>query len=124
MAFRFEYSITRPYPFRFYTAFVLVFFLIATILLSLFNTIVTGYDLRVSYSTKPNVTMAEKMWYDKPGFSGIKKLSSTCETKEIGVQETFHTDKNGFIYSLNGIRSMQSSGGWSCTIHALLEQST
>lgn len=110
MAFRFEYAVTRPYPFRFYTGIVIFFFLGATVLLSLFNTIVTGYDLRVSYSTKPNVTMAEKMWYDTPGFGGIKKLSSTCETKEIGVQQKFNTDKNGFVYSLNSIRSPQVVG--------------
>jgi hypothetical protein len=108
--FHFDYAISRPYPFRFYTAFVGVSFLIATILLSLFNTIVVGYDLRVSYSTTPNATMAQKMWYDKPGFGGIKKLSASCEPKEIGVQQEFNTDKNGFIYSLSNIRNEQDYG--------------
>jgi hypothetical protein len=110
MAFHFDYPISRPYPFRFYTAFVIISFLIATILLSLFNTIVVGYDLRVSYSTTPNATMAQKMWYDKPGFGGIKKLSSSCEPKEFGVQQDFNTDKNGFIYTLNNIRNAEVTG--------------
>jgi hypothetical protein len=89
---------------------VIVVFVIATILLSLFNIIVTGYDLRVSYSTSPNATMARKMWYDKPGFGGIKKLSPSCEPKEIGVQQRFNTDKNGFTYLLTNIREPQDTG--------------
>jgi hypothetical protein len=110
MFYRFDYAITRPYPFRFYTIFVLVFFLAATILLSVFNTIVAGYNLRVSYSTTPNTTIAQKMWYDKPVFSGITKLSPSCEAKEIGVQQRFNTDKNGFVYSMSNIRNMHETG--------------
>jgi hypothetical protein len=109
MVFNLEYAITRPYPFRFYTVFVIIIFLIATVLLSLFNTIVAGYDLTVSYSTNPNGTIAHKMWYDKPVFKGIKKLSSSCEPKEIAVQQRFNTNKNGFIYSLNNVINMQDS---------------
>ncbi|KAF2855447.1 hypothetical protein T440DRAFT_385704 [Plenodomus tracheiphilus IPT5] len=105
----FSYAVTRPYPFRFFTLSVVIFFSTATILLSLFNTIVTGYDLRVSYSTNPNETMAEKMWYDKPVFGGIKKLSPSCEPKEIGVQQRFNTNQNGFIYSLRNIREPKNA---------------
>jgi hypothetical protein len=61
MAFRFEYAITRPYPFRFYTTFVIILFLIATIVLLLFNTIISRYNLRISYSTNPNNTIAQKI---------------------------------------------------------------
>lgn len=109
MAWHFEYAVSRPFPFRFYTSFVIIFFFIATVLLSLFNTIVTGYDLRVSYSRDPNATIAERMWYDKPGFAGISKLSPRCEPKEITVQQKFNTNKNGFIFSLSGIRHNQGT---------------
>jgi hypothetical protein len=107
MAFHFEYPITRPYPFRYYTPFVIIFLTIASVLLSLFNTIVTGYDLRVPYSANPNATIARKIWYDKPFFDGIKKLSPSCEAKEIGVQKRFNTNKNGFTYSLQSIKNVQ-----------------
>jgi hypothetical protein len=109
MAWHFEYPVSRPFPFRFYTSFIIIFFLIATVLLSLFNTIVTGYDLRVSYSRDPNATISERMWYDKPGFAGISKLSPRCEPKEITIQQKFNTNKNGFIYSLSGIRNIQGT---------------
>lgn len=110
MIWHFEYPISRPFPFRFYTALVVIVFLIATVLLSLFNTIVTGYDLRVSYSNDPNTTTSQKMWYDKPAFGGINKLASKCEAKEISVQQRFNTNKNGFIYSLSSIQKIQDDG--------------
>jgi hypothetical protein len=108
--FTFSYNVTRPYPLRFFTAIIIVLFLIATIFLSFFNTIVTGYDLRVTYSTNPNATIARKMWYDKPVFKGIRKLSPSCEPKEIGVQQKFNTNKNGFIYSIDSITTMDQDG--------------
>jgi len=110
MAFQFQYAMTRPYPFRNYTFFASILFFIATLLLSVFNTIVTGYELRVSYSSSPNATFAKRLWYDKPVFGGIKKLSSSCEPKEIGVQQEFNTDKNGLRYTISNIRNTNRTG--------------
>lgn len=89
--FTFNYNVTWPYPFRFFTVIIIVLLLLATIFLSSVNTIVTGYDLWITYSTNPNATIAKKMCYDKPVFKGIRKLSPSCEPKEIGVQQKFNT---------------------------------
>lgn len=90
MASYFRYTLSRPYPIQNFTYFVIIFFLIATILLSFFNTIITGYELRlelclphpldnihafrVVYSAQPNDTLAEKQWYDMSFFRGMKKV--------------------------------------------------
>ncbi|KAL1637713.1 hypothetical protein SLS58_009139 [Diplodia intermedia] len=106
MDLRFTYAITRPYPFRYFTIIVAVVFVVMTIVFSLFNTVVAGYDLRVSYSTNPNITTEQKLWYDNPFFAGIKKLSPSCEPKEIGIKQSFNTDKNGLIYTLNKVKNV------------------
>lgn len=61
MALRFNYNVSRPYPIRFFTPFVIVFFLLATALLTLLNTIIDGYDLRYLPETGPPLLVDDEL---------------------------------------------------------------
>ncbi|KAF2729435.1 hypothetical protein EJ04DRAFT_475616 [Polyplosphaeria fusca] len=111
MNWHFSYSVSRSFPFRYFTILVAVVFIVATVLFSLFNTIVSGYELSISYSTSPNATMEKKLWYDRPGFAGIKKLKPRCESKELGQQQIFHTNKYGLLYTINTVEQLGTSTG-------------
>lgn len=54
----FSYSISKPYPFRWFTPVVLVGGVILAVLLSLINLSANGYYLKPLYTSDPNGTEA------------------------------------------------------------------
>lgn len=54
----FSYSISKPYPFRWFTPVVLVGGIILAVLLSLINLSANGYYLKPLYTSDPNGTEA------------------------------------------------------------------
>lgn len=98
----FSYNITRPYPFRWFTLVVVIGGLLATVLVSLLNVAVTGYELFTISSANPNATISERSWIGSlPAF--IVSTRTTCEPTTIPLQTKLYTNNTAFSYTLYSI---------------------
>ena len=101
----FNYNITRPYPFRWFTWVVVIGGVVATALLSVANLAADGYILKTIYSTDPNSTVAEyaDRWYEKSPWSWTNKMSASCEPELLTVGNSYFSTNRGLTYTLNSI---------------------
>jgi hypothetical protein len=59
----FNYNVTRPYPYKWFTWAVVLGGIAATVLFSVLNLAANGYQLEVVYTTDPNGTLSEIQWF-------------------------------------------------------------
>lgn len=105
----FNYGVTRPYPFRWFTPLVLVGILVATVLFSFLNFASNGYDLVVKNSSNPNQTISEGLWFQNwPSFLA-GKVKPTCESVDIHVNTLLSTNQTALTYTLIGVWQMQGN---------------
>ncbi|KAL2061841.1 hypothetical protein VTL71DRAFT_7219 [Oculimacula yallundae] len=73
----FSYTLARPYPFKWFTWFVVIGEIIFTLLFSALNLAANGYLLKAIYTTNPNATLEADHWYKHaPWFWTIATLYS------------------------------------------------
>ncbi|KAF2147089.1 uncharacterized protein K452DRAFT_314318 [Aplosporella prunicola CBS 121167] len=114
MAFSFAHSVSRPFPWRYLTPSLIIFFILATVFLSFFTAVVDGYELRLTYTTNPNGTMAKKMWYDKPLFAMVTKRFTQTNSVSLtlnNIETTNHTILTSLTYHNNTLKD--------CYIHSI-----
>ena len=98
--FRFSYNLSRPYPFKWFTPLVIIGSAILTALFSTVNLISTGYSLVSEYSSQPNLTMSQELWFSQwPKFLS-SKLQPYCQPAELEVNSNFFTTNAALTYSL------------------------
>jgi hypothetical protein len=106
----FSYSLSRPYPFKWFTPTVLVGAVVATVLFSFLNVAATGYEMNTVESSNPNVTTADRTFFSNwPAFMAANTRPS-CDAKVLGVSNTYYTNNTAFSYKLESI-SKQVKGG-------------
>jgi hypothetical protein len=99
----FAYNVTRPYPFKWFTPVVLIGVVIATTLFSFLNFVSTGYNLEVEYSTNPNATISDGIWFNHwPSFL-TSKVQPTCQALDIQPNTKFFTNQTGLTYTLTNV---------------------
>lgn len=59
----FSYSITKPYPFRWFTPVTIVVGVILTVIFTLVNLASSGFYMKTIYTDDPNGTMASETLY-------------------------------------------------------------
>jgi hypothetical protein len=96
----FSYNIAKPYPFVWFTPSVFIGGTIATVLFSLLNFISSGYYLNVQYSSNPNATVSEAIWFNHwPSFL-TSKVQPMCEALDVQINSNFFTNQTGLTYTL------------------------
>ncbi|KAI3392301.1 hypothetical protein diail_5909, partial [Diaporthe ilicicola] len=98
----FQYGLTRPYPFRWFTWAAVIGCLCASVLFTVLNLGTNGYSLEAIYTTNPNGTAgtAEKQWFQKPPFSWVGNLEASCQSQALMLGSNYMTTHMGFSYSL------------------------
>lgn len=98
----FSYSITRRYPFPWFTPVVIIGGIVATALVSFLNVASTGYDLVPSSSDDPNGTESNSAWFSKwpPYLVGAR---ASCEASNIPIQSVVYTKTGAFRHTLSKI---------------------
>ncbi|KAH7121657.1 heterokaryon incompatibility protein-domain-containing protein [Dactylonectria macrodidyma] len=100
----FSYSITKPYPFRWFTPVTVAGGVILTIIFTLINLASSGFYLKTIYTDNPNGTMTTKTtWYMKPPFNWEGDLAVKCQPKFLSVGDRFFTSNLGLQYEVKSI---------------------
>ena len=95
----FEYNLTRPYPFRYFTVFAIIFVVIWLAIITVINVLTQGYVVVTTYSTDwAGIQGGGGKWYD--GIIATRK--SSCQPRLFEVGESFRSNNSGLIYTLAG----------------------
>ena len=98
----FNYNISRPYPFKWFTPVVLTGLAFAIPPLSLINLGSSGYTLAAQYSHDPNATVSGIFYNDR--FSHlIIKLEPTCQSVNIPINTKVLTNNTALTYTLTDV---------------------
>lgn len=98
----FDYNISRPYPFKWFTPVVIIGGAVAVVLLSILNLGSSGYTLAAQYSHDPNATVSvrrSQYWPSLP----TTKPQSTCQSANIPVNTRLFTNNTALTYTLTNV---------------------
>lgn len=98
----FDYNISRPYPFKWFTPLALIVIAIAAIPISIINLGSNGYFLAAQYSHDPNATVSERPHNNWPSF-WITKFRPTCQSANIPINTRLLTNNTALTYTLTSV---------------------
>lgn len=98
---KFEYPITRAFPYKWFPWAVYVGGICTLVLFSLLNFAANGYILTVLYTSDYNGTIATRTWSERLSFND--QVIATCQSQSLPVHSQFYTDKLALIYDLENI---------------------
>ena len=107
---QFTYSLSRPYPYKWFPWAVLIGGTVALTLFSVVNFAASGYDLVAQSTTDPNGTEAQTSWTEAQVFSLLNRVGPSCQTQDIPVNTEFYTNKLSLPYTLTNIWRESASG--------------
>ena len=101
----FSYSITKPYPSRWFDFFALASSAILLVVFTIVNLVTDGYTLVNQSSFNPNATVKDGPFFMSwPSFFTEKVLPS-CQDIDFPVNGQFWTNQSGLLYTLTGVWS-------------------
>lgn len=98
----FRYSVTRPYPFRWFTPLVVVGFVVFLVLFSLLNTVALGFEYVPRTTTDPNATTASSSPWSR-------WVPPVCEDAQLRVGDSLTTNNSALSYQLTDIWTANDS---------------
>jgi hypothetical protein len=101
-SYKFSYSVTRRFPFTWFTVLVVAEFVVALVLFSIISYATSGYEFISVYSTDPNATEAHTVLSSLPSFLRHKSRSA-CQAIEIGVGSSFSTNNSALSYRISSV---------------------
>lgn len=93
----FDYKISRPYPFKWFTPVVIIGGAVAVVLLSILNLGSSGYTLAARYSHDPNATVSVGRSQYWPSLPTIKP-HATCQSANTPVNTRLFTNNTALTY--------------------------
>lgn len=99
----FSYSLSRPYPFRWFTYVVAIVGTICAVLFTFVALAADGYNLDLEYTLNLNSTLNELYWFQKAPFSWVSKTSASCQPALLTTGSTYFTSNLGFSYVLDAL---------------------
>ena len=107
----FDYSLTRPYPFRWFTPVAICLCITSIIIFSFINVASSGYTLVVQSTKNPNATLSENTWLKQwPSFM-TTKIRSKCQSSYIPVGTQLFTNNTALTYTLTDVWQETTGGG-------------
>ncbi|EUC49782.1 hypothetical protein COCMIDRAFT_22560 [Bipolaris oryzae ATCC 44560] len=99
----FSYTLTKPYPFLWFTPVAIVGGILASVLFSFLNLATSGYDTVTVTTSEPNATITNTTYFHNwPSFK-TSKIRPTCEPQRLPVYEYYYTNNTAFPYQLYSI---------------------
>jgi hypothetical protein len=99
----FSYSITKPYPFAWFTPVVVVGFVVFTIIFSMINFVSNGFILISELSENPNSTVAEHQWFQNWPSILSDKSQAICQSLNLPVNSRIFTNQTALTYTITNI---------------------
>ncbi|KAI1209371.1 uncharacterized protein F4807DRAFT_91589 [Annulohypoxylon truncatum] len=99
----FSYSVSRPFPFRWFTPGAIIGGIVSLALFTFLNFASSGYNLVVQISSNPNATLSEGNWLQRwPSFL-TAKVQPTCEPANLPVNSQIFTNQTALTYMLTNV---------------------
>lgn len=105
----FSYSLSRKYPYKWFTWFVILGGICLTVFFSILNLAADGYVLNVEYTFDYNRTVAAKRWTRRFPFALVDKSVANCQSQLIQVNSQFLTNNSALQYTLTGAANAQGA---------------
>ena len=106
----FSYSLSRPYPFGWFTYVVAIGGTICAVLFSFIALAADGYNLDLEYTTDLNGTLNKSYWFQKAPFSWVSKTKASCQPALLTAGSTYFTSNLGFRYVIDKLWHEGSDG--------------
>ena len=106
----FSYSLSRPYPFAWFTYVVAIGGTICAVLFSFVALAANGYNLDLEYTLDLNDTLNKSYWFQKVPFSWVSKTKVSCQPALLTTGSTYFTSNLGFRYTLDQLWREGSNG--------------
>jgi len=98
----FSYSITRPYPYRWFTPVLIAGAIVVTALFTFLNFANNAYQLEIGTSFNPNATLATQTLSHWPSFLKSKNRPS-CQSQYFPVGSQVFTNNTALFYTISGV---------------------
>ncbi|KAL3293216.1 hypothetical protein RB213_005212 [Colletotrichum asianum] len=107
----FEYPITRPSPFRWFTPAAIGGGLVWAVVFSLVNFSSNGFYLKTIYTESLNETEASfhSRWFQKRPSNWQNDMNAECQPHLLTVGSSFFTSNLGFNYKVKSIKPRQTN---------------
>lgn len=105
----FNYPITRPYPYRWFTPVALIGLAAFLVLFSVLNFVQNSYTLIFEYADDPNSTITNGIWFkDWPSYltSSVRPI---CQPTNLPVNTQFFTNQSGLTWTITSVFTNHSS---------------
>lgn len=106
----FSYSLSRPYPFTWFTYVATVGGIVCATLFTFVALAADGYNTSLEYRRDLNRTLNESEWFQKAPFSWISKLENSCQPAQLALGSVYYTSNLGLRYSLDQLWHESSPG--------------
>lgn len=107
----FNYAITKPYPYRWFTPVAVIGLVILLVLLSILNFVQNSYTLVVEFADNPNTTVTNGIWFkDWPSYF-TNRVKPTCQPTNLAVNSQFFTNQSGLTWTITGVSSNHTAAG-------------
>lgn len=95
----FSYTISRPYPYRWFTPVAIIGGIVSVVLVSFLNVAASGYELIATSSTNPNATVGNSVWFESwPEW--LASTRATCQATTLPLQTGLYTNNTALFYTL------------------------
>lgn len=99
----FSYSLSRAYPFRWFTPAVVIGGIIATALVTFLSVGTAGYQLVSVSSSNPNVTESAKTWFGHGLGAIIGSMQPACASTTIPLDTVLYSNNTALAYTLTSV---------------------
>lgn len=120
----FSYSLTRPYPFSWFTYVVFIGGVVFTVLFSFIALATNGYNLDIKYTLDLNSTLDAGYWFQAAPFSWFSQTDVSCQPALLTRGSEYFTSNRGLTYTLDGVQSADSMGPVKGALPAIGYQNT
>lgn len=96
----FSYSVSRSYPFRWFTPVVFIGGIVAAGVFSTLSFVSNGYYLSVKVTQSPNATVSHGIWFKNWPSYLTENVQPTCHTVDIPVNSKIFTNRSGLNHEL------------------------
>lgn len=101
--YRFSYSVSKPYPFQWFTPVVIVGGLVLTVLFSFITYPANAYDMKIETSSDPRGFEKDHRPDSPFSWWASEDLEPKCEPFDLSVGTQFFTTNKGFLYTVDKV---------------------
>lgn len=105
----FNYPVTRPYPYKWFTPVGLIGLAVFLVLFSILNFVQNSYTLIFEYADNPNSTITNGIWFKNWPSYLTSSVRPICQPTNLPVNTQFFTNQSGLTWTITSVFTNDSS---------------